>query len=251
MLAKALGNEGHNRDLSEALEEFTRNTAQSLFFYGKAAYEIACKKNESGAITELEFYPIYAPSFKKIFGTCWQIIPWGAAKHARVKAGIRHIPTEKVLYVNFPKRLQGRRGLMKILKGLAYISKEVIPKFQLEAMKNQENSGFNFNDYIWNRYIFKGKVTRDYGWDQRKVPDNDMLEYYSIYRHLKFAKSQAVIREHIIWCLNQTLSSKYIGTEEHVLAENLITTKQIIDELRLFEKGDLEFASLYERTSGV
>lgn len=249
LLAGALSTERHSGDLSEAVNELIEHATQSLLFYGKATYEIRCERDEAGAITELNVDLIFAPSMRKILGNYWQVITWKAARHARVKAGILRVPSENVLFIEFPKKLGGRKGLKKIVKELAFISKEVMPEFQMEAMKNQVSSGFNFSDFIWNRYLFKGRLTRNFGWNQRKVPDNDMLEYYMLYRRVRFVKSQAVLREHILMRLNEKLESPYVGMVGCITTKNLMTPEDADKELVLLRKGGLKFGELFKRTA--
>ena len=250
-VVKALGGDRYGRDLSDALRKFVERVTQSLFYYGKAVYEVRCDKDEDGNVTDLEFYLVFPPTIRRLFGSYWQVVTWKAAKHAHIKAGLHRIPSERLLVIEFPKQLGGRRGLKKVIKELIYISKEVVPDFQMAAMKNQVNSGFDFSKYIWNRYIEKGKITRRFGWDQRKTSDSDMLEYYTIYRHLQFAKSQATIRKHILGQLNKVLQNQYIKLESEIVMKDILTPEQIDDELRVFKEGDIEFSDLYKRTSGL
>lgn len=249
LLANALSDTNFRESLTTTCSKFITEAAQSLFYSGKAVYEVVLVKNDQNEITRLEIQQVYAPSVKKILGTYWQIIPWKSAKFARIKAGIRHVPKNNILYIEFPKKLGGLRAYKKVVKELVFMSKVIMPDFQIEAMKNQINTGFNFNEYIWQRYLFKGKISRAYGWNQRKSPDNDMLEYYSVYRHLKFAKSQVVIREHILARLNAKLKSEPLNFSSIIECENVLQEAQVDEEFSVLKAGNTEFGELWNRTS--
>ena len=247
IVARAFGSERHG-DLSEALNDFIREVTQSLFYYGSAAFEVYCKRDESGNIIRLDFYHVYAPSIKKIFGNYWQLISWGVAKQFRIKVGMHRISSERMLYIDFPTALGGRRSLKKIVRELAFIGHELLPEFHLKAMRYQDDTGFSFNEFIWDSYLAKGKMTRKFGWNQRKVPDDDMLEYYTIHRHLVFKKSQAILREHILNEINGVLRNKYVNSGSRIVVDGLLKPEELDKELQALCKGDLEFNKIIERT---
>jgi hypothetical protein len=231
------------------MDSFIEESAQSLFHYGKAVFEVVCVKTDEGAISLLKFHSVYSPSIRRILGVYVQNIPWKTAKFSRIKAGIKIIPSKNILYVKFPRKLGGIRAYRKVVRDLGFISKELLPPFHLEALKNQNNVGFNFSEYIWQRYIMKGKITRKYGWDQRKQNNNDTLEYYSIYRHLEFAKSQAIIREHILEKLNAKLKDNPVSLANAIVCENILSSSVVDEEFKKLKLGDTEFTELWKRTS--
>lgn len=248
-IARALGNTSGRGDLSDALSDFIQRATQSLFHHGKATFEIGCKKDDVGNITELYFYYVYPPSVKRFLWQYWQPINWNVAKQHHIKAGIHRIPNERMLYIKFPNMLGGRNKLRRLLHELTFMSREPLPKFQLKAMEEQANIGFNFNEFTWDKYITKGNLTRTFGWNQRKIPDNDMLEYYTVHRHLIFKRSQAVIREHIINEINHTLSGKYLNSGVQIVTDDLPTPNQLDEELAILRKGNLKFSEIFERTN--
>ncbi len=168
VITEALSERGYRHNVSEGLEDFIRRTAQSLFYYTENFFELYTERDEQGKITKIEFYTIYPPSMKKLFGQYFQVIPWRAAKHAHVKAGIRRIPKEKILHIEFPKELGGKRKLKKILKRLAKLSGTVIPDFQMKAMEKNKGVGFDLDRYTKAKYIEIAQITRKLGWNQRR-----------------------------------------------------------------------------------
>ncbi len=251
VMTEALSSRGYRHRVSEGLEDFIRRTTQSLFYYTETFYELHCERDGDGKITKIKFYDNYPPSMKKIFGQYFQIIPWSAAKHAGVKAGIRKIPKEKILHIEFPKKLGGRRGLKKILKRLAKLSGTAIPDFQMKAMEKNMSSGFDLDRYTKAKYIEIAQITRKLGWNQRKFRDNDILEYYSIHRHLIFTDSQATMRQYILDKLNNALNGTVINANTEIKVDGLLTSEEIKTEFDLLEKGDLAFVDQINRTSRV
>lgn len=239
-------NNNHDRNLADAVGEFIRETGQSLFSHSEVFYEVKVTKNEQGKITKLELFDIYAPSMIKVLGYYFQFIPWKAAESAGTKAGIRRIPNESVLHIKFPDGLGGKSGIKRIIKRLASLSKVFIPDFQMNNLDQKKQTGFDLDTYIEAKYVEKAQLTKKMGWNQRKIPDNTILEYYSIHRHLMFAHSQSLIREHILMQLNMVIQ-KHLNTK--IEMTGLLTTKQINEELKLLNQGDLEFNKLFKRTS--
>lgn len=249
IIAEALSSRGYQRRVSEGLEDFIRRATQSLFHYTEAFFELYCERDGSGKITKIEFYHIYPPSMKKVFGQYFQVIPWSAAKHGNVKAGIRRIPKEKILHIEFPKKLGGKRGLKKILRRLGKLSGTVIPDFQMKAMEKNESSGFDLDRYTKTKYIEIAQITRKLGWHQRKFRDNDILEYYSMHRNLMFTDSQATVREHIIDKVNTALNGTVINANTEIKVEGLLTNEDVKSEFELLQKGGLKFVEQIKRTS--
>jgi hypothetical protein len=214
--------------------EFVRRVAQSIFYYGDAFYEVIPHRSEAGDITKIELFLVYPPSIKRFFGMYFQVVPWSAAKYARIKAGIRRIPRASLLHITLPNALGGRATANKLWSRLASLSSVIIPEFQMESMGKNIETGFDLNSYIKDRYIEKARLTRELGWNQRKVPDNEVLEFYVMHRHFKFAHSQAVIREHILEVLNEALNRPHVAAGAKIVFENILN-----DALPIFRGPDL------------
>ncbi len=249
LITEAFDRRGYRHDLTDALCDFIRSATHSLFVYGKIIYEIVYEKDEEGNLTSFEFANIYPLSVRKIFGNFFQIIPWWIAKHSHVKVGIYKIPKEKIVYIEFPKSLGGRRGLKKILSRLSILGKEIIPSFQMDVMKDNKNIGFDLNKYLKEKYLEKAQLTKTLGWRQRKIPDNEILEYYAMYRNLHYSLSQAIIREHILDAVNEALNGSLLDLGTKIVMEGVPNSSQIRSEFKALEVGDIEFMDLYKRTT--
>jgi len=247
-IAEALSGRGYRYRLTDALCDFIRKAAHPLFLYGKIAYEIVHETGVDDKISKFNFVNIYPLSIRNIFGSYYQIIPWWVARDSHIKAGIYRIPKDKVLYIEFPQKLGGTKGLEKILKRLAALGKDLIPDFHMEAMKEQRNIAFDLNQYTREKYLEKAQITKHLGWNQRKVPDNEILEYYSLHRRLNFALSQAVVREHILEAINQSLNGPLLNLGTRIVMEGIPSSKEIEAEFKVLKAGNLEFEGLFKRT---
>lgn len=233
-------------DLKEAVSEFIEEVGRSLFSHSESFHEIKITKDRSGKVIKLEFLDIYPPSIIKVFGYYFQLIPWKAAQSAATKAGVRRVPNDFILHITSPSELGGKSGLRKVLKRLATLSKIPFPDFHLKSFEQNKQTGFDLNTYVESKYIEKAQLTKKFGWNQRKYQDNNILEYYSMHRHLEFAYSQTLIREHILKQLN-IIIKKHLGTE--IEMSGLITSEDIKKEMGRLQEGNLEFNALYKRTS--
>jgi len=248
LISEALHGKRYGYSLAEALSDFIREATQPLFFYGRIAYEIVYETDVDGKISKFEFESIKPLSIKKVFGNYFQIIPWWVARNIHTKVGVNRIPKEKMLYIEFPKKLGGRKGVKKILKRLEILGKELVPDFQMESIKDNRNIGFDLNQYTREKYLEKAQITKHFGWHQRKIPDNEILEYYSMFRRLKFALSQAIIREHILEAINQSLNGSLLNLKTRIVMDGIPSSKQIEAEFQTLKAGNLEFGELFKTT---
>jgi hypothetical protein len=249
LVAQGLTHRGYRNNLADSLTDFVRTCAQSLFVYGKCIYEIVIARDEVGKIAHLEFANVYPLSMVRLVGHYYQLIPWWVAKHSHVKVGIRRIPKDKILHIEFPRELGGRRKLKHIIRRLSSLSGETIPSFQMKALENYENTGFDLNKYTSTKYLEKAQLTKSLGWNQRGALENNILEYYSMYRRLNFSLSQAIIREHILDRLNQALIGSLLDLNTRIVVTGIPKSDDIRREFERLASGNLSFADLVKGTS--
>jgi len=249
LIVAAMNHGGRRYDLADALCEFIRTSTQELFFYGRVIHEIVYETDANGMIMNFAFVSVNPLSIRSVLGPYYQVIPWKVGKRSYVRVGVKRIPKEKLQVIEFPVALGGRRTLKRVLSRLSSLSAEPIPEFQMEAMRSNQDIGFDLNQYVRAKYLEKAQLTRQFGWDQRKRRDQEITEYYSVYRHLCFALSQAIIREHILGAINRTLSGPLLNIRSQIIMEGLPTSDQIKTEFRALNEGGLEFVTLFKRTS--
>ena len=159
------------------------------------------------------------------------------------------IPTEKIIRIDFPKQLGGKHNIAKILKRIWQLSKELVPKFHMDAMSENKNVGFDFNLFNATKYIEIAKITKKIGWNQRQLSGDNITEYYAILRILRERKSQALIRELIFKKLNDALNGSILNFETKVTMENIPSVADIEKQEELLIKGDISFMDLLKATN--
>ncbi len=245
LIADSLSNRGYSRFLGDGLCEFVRTTSHVLFQGGTAIYEIVYKKNERNEIESLDFELITPHYLFKFLGNYYQFVPWWKAKESRIKVQIIKIPKEKILQINFPKLLGGRRKIIRILKRLYYLGKDIVPEFHMEAMGKNQNIGFDFDKYNLGRYLEIATLTKDFGWNQRQLSGDNITEYYSMLRFLREKRVEAIMREEIIFSLNKALNRSPLNLGVKIIVENLKTLNQIREQEGLLKKGKVAFMDIF------
>ena len=236
--------------LSDSLAKFIRSTDHKLFFYGEAYYEISLEYGVDKKISKLEFFDIYEPSMLHIFGYYIQIVTWHAAQQFHTKAGIRIIPKSKVLHIKFPPLLGGVKKRNAIIKTLIACG-ILFPDFYTKKLKdnNINDIVFDSKKFAKSQYIEIAQTTKILGWNQRKYDDNNIFEYYSLYRYISHARSQAILREHILATLNEALKKQLGDKYGNIVIENLQNSSDINGLYKVLEKGNLEFAEIYKKVA--
>ena len=245
LLASGISNRSYPTFLADALYDFVRTTSHSLFMYGVTLFEVVYEKDTAGNITSFHFEYLDEKYLFRFSGNYYQIIPWWVAQKSHVRVQIAKIPIEKILRIDFPKELGGKRRLQKMLKRLWELSKEIIPKFQMDAMGQNSNIGFNFEDYKRGRYLEAASTTSRFGWNQGQTSTNYITEYYWFLRYIREVKAQTIIRDTVISRLNDFFSGSLLNLGTRVSIENLPTLAKIEEQEKLMREGNVKFIDVF------
>ncbi|MFA6189918.1 MAG: hypothetical protein WC711_00160 [Candidatus Staskawiczbacteria bacterium] len=247
LIAEGISGRGYRRFLGDALCDFVRMTTLTLFQSGVVFYEIVYKKNESG-VTESFNLELLQPFYLfKFFRNYYQYVPWWEAKESRIKVQIIKIPAEKILRIDFPKQFGGKKKINNVLKRLWQLSKELIPKFQMDAMGENRNIGFDLKEFSKAKYLEIAKLTKDFGWNQRQRSDDYITEYYSMLRFLREKELEAVIRNKIISELNEALNSSPLNLGVKVIIENLFSVDDVKQQKKILKAGNVAFMDIINK----
>ena len=241
LIAEGISQRGRAYFLEDALCDFVRTTTQVLFSDGVVFYEIIYEKNKDGEVESFELEFIRSRYFFHFLSSYYQFIPWSEAKKSHVKVQIIKIPKEKILKISFPKKLGGEKKLRRVIKRLWQLSKELVPKFQMEAMENNKSIGFDGEEFSKTKYLEIAKLTKNFGWSQGQRLENNITEYYLIARHLRAKKAEASVREEIISKLNEALNGPILNLGVKVSMENLFTVKDVEKQESILRKGNVAF----------
>lgn len=244
MVAQGISGSPHTFDLSEACSEFIRNTAQHLMVYGHVDYELIYQK-DGETLQSFSFDAVPDKYFYRIFGNYYQIIPWWVAQKAKTRAGIIKIPADKVLRIKFPKELGGKKHLRKILARMHRISKDTIPPFALDSIQNNEQIGFDSNEYSKSKHLEIARLTKDFGWNQRARKNDYTTEFHFFKRHLDSRLADIVLRESILKSLNEALNNPVLNLGFTVQMDGFVTREQIEVWRKKMSEGGLKFMDIF------
>jgi hypothetical protein len=248
MIAESISGSEHTYAIEDGLCEFVRSTTHSLFIDNVIYYEINQTRNENADLEGFEFQLISPHSIFSIGNYYYQFVSWGDAKENQTRVRIVKIPKEKILKVEMPRDLTPtKRSYNRILKRLYMNSKNPLPAFQMKAMEQNKDTGFNTKTFAKNRYLEGAILTKNFGWDQRKHFKNTKYttEHYSMIRFLRKKKVEAQIRTMLIDKLNQTFNSAPLNLGVSVEMKNLFTLEDVEIQERRLEKGGVKFIDIF------
>lgn len=248
---------GDPRYVTEAICDFVDQTTHILICYGKAFYEIVYTYSDEDKtkIDGFRFNHVYNSNIHSWFGLYWQCIP-KAARDRLVdddedKKRFIWLPPKHMFVLSFPRQLGGAHRLRKTIDQLAWVSKETIPKFSMKDMELQKQQpGYEFSLYRENQDIFVMKLTKGLGWPARSLSSEKLLEFYQLYRYLRFERAKAILREHIINELNRTLIQvgKKVGFSAKIILDNCYTAKDVEGFISQLIEGKLQFSEILNVT---
>ena len=245
LISDGISEHGHHSFLGDSLCDFVRTTAHVLFSDGVAFYEIIYKKNNTGEVESFELELLQPFYLFRLWSNYYQIIPWWEAKESRIRTQIIKIPAEKILRIDFPRTLGGKRKIQRVLKRLWQLSWELLPIFQMEAMGKNENIGFDLNEFSRAKYLEIAKITRGFGWNQRQRSDNYITEYYSMLRFLREKRLEATIRQVVISKLNEVLNRPILNFGVNIIIDNLFSVEDVEKQEKLLKEGNVAFMDIF------
>ncbi|MCB9811982.1 hypothetical protein H6783_03650 [Candidatus Nomurabacteria bacterium] len=240
---------GYAHDLTYSICDFVQRMSKQLLMYGEVYFEVVKELDENGSLAGFELKIVPSHNLYRIGKSYFQIISPRDAKEAHVGIQVIKIPADKILVLNLPNELGNKRKLYKNLQRLYMASKETIPEFQMQAMQNEQNIGFNAEEFQKNKYIQAAILTKKFGWDQREgiTRKNHTTEYYSIYRYIVKKKAQLIIRDKLIDFINEALERMEINSK--VSIENLYTMEDVERQFQRLREGNVRFIDIHNELS--
>lgn len=244
LVARALPSRfGERRWLDAAVCDFVESVVRQIAYNGEDNYEIVYQTNTGGS-KMIGFFLQSIPRFglwKSPLGSV-QIVPANVAKDLGCKRVI-WLPQQSVTTFRFPRELGGSRRQKALLRTLDRF-KGSIPEFSVEqvASSNREH-GFDFGVFRDRHEQTLAKITRHLGWDGRNMWLNRCLDFYTVYRHLRFERTLAVLRSHVLTVLNDCLNTvgKKLGFAAKIQIQGLPTPEEIDHNVAELMSGNLSF----------
>lgn len=246
MIAEGISGNERALFIGDAISEFVRSTAHTLYQEGVAYFEINQTRN-AGVLESFEFESVSPYGLYDLGSYYYQFVSWRDAKADQTRVQIVKIPKKKIFKIELPRDLANRSKYKKLLKRLYNGSKESIPSFQMKAMEQNKTIGFDLNEFGKGKYIEWAILTKNFGWDQRQGlrGTNYITEYYSILRFLRKKKAEAKVRTMLINKLNEVLNSDPLNLGVHLQMQNLITEEDVAAQEARLKKGGVKFIDIF------
>jgi len=235
-------------EVTKAVSGFVQESAFTLAYEGVLYYEIAKGEWPTEAVEprEIEEEPRFKEAFRLLYipgrvirlaNYYLQIVP--PAEWARTGKKFAAIPASDVWSLKIPSELGGPRNHRTLLKTLVRASTP-LPDFVSDATKKlSEIHDFSFGGFHRQQHLAVASESASWGWPARDLWRESVLEYFSYYRHLRFALSMAILREHIIASINDLLER--IGFPSRLVLKGLPTPSEIKSYIVEMEKGEMTF----------
>lgn len=233
-------------EVTKAVSGFIQESAFTLAYEGVLYYEVAKGEWPTGAVEPREiengscfkeaFKPLYIPGrVIRLANRYLQIVP--PAEWTRTGKKIAAIPASDVWSLRIPSELGGPRKHRILLKTLVRASTP-LPDFVSEAMKGlSEISDFSLSSFHRQQHLIVASESASWGWPARDLWGESTLQYFYYYRHLRFALSMAILREHIIASINGLLDR--VGFPSRLVLKGLPTPSEIKGYMEKLEKGEM------------
>ena len=244
--------------LREATSRFITDCAMQLAYQGETHYEIVRgdpKEFQDGITFRHVKLPIDASNLcqplyicgdvLRIPGYYFQIVPraeWGSQKKVFVL-----ISANSVLSIKLPSQLGSRSSHAKLLKTLMKYGMP-LPKFvNYDPKGDSTQRNFSFSDFHLYTDLRIAMESALWGWPARQLWEKRILEYYLVYRNLRFARSMAILREHILLSINNLLQRTSI--QGQLVIKGLPTSDTLQEALSQLESGNISFDDVLNLTN--
>jgi hypothetical protein len=245
-LAAALSDDHYGYGLSSAVGDFVQDCVRALLEFGETAYELVDstmgQNAEPGAKFRFEMIQ-HATWSRRSDGGIRQRIPRDVARRLALPEIVEIDAQHSMVFA--PIVLQNFR-ISQVKDALRQLSDSMIPRFAIENMELSSAPEFDFKRY--NRTLKEAiaQVTKETGWTARSLLGNDVLEYYQIYRWLKFERFKIILRSQVIDSLNQALikAGGILGFSASAKIEGIPNLEDADTALFALERGSRSFKEL-------
>jgi len=115
-----------------------------------------------------------------------------------------------------------------------------LPRFVRDEMERLGGfQEFSFQEFHRQRMLSLASETANWGWHARDLWHNDALEYFRIYRQLRFARSMAILRDHLVFSINELL--RRVRFPARIIVQGLPTYRDIEGMIDALAKKEISF----------
>jgi hypothetical protein len=228
-LSDALGGDRHSRELNRAVCDFVQQCARLLLNFDEAAYEIVYLLDGGPASRKVGF------SLELVQPGTWTPTARGGIKQRipREWAARYNVPQFVTIdaehSIIFESRLFQRARMRRIRRALTRLSQRMVPEFVLQTDAMASSLQFDFKMYTRTLKQAIAQTTREIGWDARGLLADVELEFYQIYRRLRFEKFKIELRKEILEQLNEglTKAGRALGFSTSIQVEGMPTVEEV------------------------
>lgn len=227
------------RDEEDLVSKTIRNICGNIASSGNAIYEIFFPKKDQPALLllpsnliKLPFSYLYRPS----------------DRHEGSQISTKFFWQYETFEVSIPSQLGGKRSYQKLINTLKSI-KSNAHEINLKNIKQDEDKTMEFDFDEFDRLTKLGvdEATKVWGWGHRSetssYEDKKWTEYYEMARKIKFFRSKAILRDHILGKLNNSLFPK-LGYNVNISYEGIPSPDDIKVLRDKLSKGELKFEDI-------
>jgi hypothetical protein len=234
--------------ITQTISDFISDTASILVSRGVAHFEIvreslpqrqprtAAAKSPERSDNEIFFCPAIIPgTVVRIPGFYVQRVPRNEWARTGMKAVL--LPARTVWTLRIPLELGGPRRHIKLLDTLVK-SSQPLPNFVIQSMMHgEETPSFSHRDFNRQQLQTVARATRSWGWPARDLWSNHVLRYSNVERHVRFARSMAILRDYLLESMNHFLQRT--GYDIQLSVNGLPSRSEIDGYLTKLENGQV------------
>lgn len=229
IVAAGLWKDRYTPTLTRAVCEFVRRCSATIMAFEEAIYEIVyLSVPETQKVTAFELVSIQPRTLKRRWGKLVQYVPASVAEARRLPRYITLSP-ERILFFKAPRQLKSK--LKHIMEDLASLSGATFPDFALPNADSPHRIPFDSTIHTRARSLAVADATKLIGWNAQEelLPRGEKLEYYFLYRQLRFYKFKIQLRDSILRALNEVIAhvGKTIGFSGSIETKGLPTLEDI------------------------
>jgi len=242
-LANCIARRQWPETLASAVCDFFHDAMRRAMYFGHAPYELVPDQEDSEETPGLFLVDIYPASFVKALGRPHQVIPKRMAKELG-RSRLVALDPENTFVFGLPKKYGSER--MLTLFQLRRLSKDLLPKFGIEAASRASNVPFSLEEFYRTQRMALGKAALPYGWDGRRLLDDATVEFYQLERFLSFQRFLAECRAGFLFELNRIAQrvGGALGFEGRVDVLGLPTVEDVNEALSRLRSGSCAFGDV-------
>jgi len=241
-----------HRDLTEAVFDFVRDVAWMIMNDGLAFYEVVYvfgETEDQAAAFRLCYIPTYSVVPKQ--GALLQEVPVEVAERVGCPLTVK-LPQEDIVTFQLPYYV--RQGYWRMMDLLSRASRPVMPKWAMDVSAGlAKGPAYDFQNHRRDQEEVVALATRCIGWNARGLVSDAILEYYYLWRYLRFEEFKIRLRDEIVGALNTAVrrAGDRLGFAGAVVLDGFPTLDHIRTARTGLRSGSMAFKEIMDLFSEI